>query len=454
MISEFRHEATLPKQLRQAEIVPTKFEFKSEWLWMETFVFLAILMIFHPFNFSGMSKPVDIFYVVDTSQDVQKSTINSMKAFLIQLSRVYNVSRNGARISVLSYGETSRVHLKLGQGTSMSALRQSLNSITETSGPRRLDKALALVRDNIVGLKDGVRKESARTVIVLTAGRNLPTVLQDLLSVSKDLRQLNVDVAAVGIGPNVDRSELRQIASSVDNAVSIPSLDRLDEAVAPLSATVQNAQKVSAKIDIGFVLGIDAQGEEQYFESGKAVIANIISKLDLSPGNTRLGLIAYGSDVRPILSFDRTYETISALKAIREHPVPPMEKGFEKSELARKLENNVQYLFSEQRGARKDAQNVLLAFVNNKLETPARLAIERVTERRGNVIIVYFGEKTDLKLLSDLLRNKENLIRAGRKPLTKKLVNDVISLALPGTVQGQFFLFSLLQSHWCALGRN
>ena len=391
---------------------------------------------------------------MDTSLDVPSDTINKMKSFLVQLSKVYNVSKDGARISLLTYGENPQIHLKLDQGTTIAALQQVLSSIEGGRGRRHLEKALKSARDTIVGLKDGARKESAKVVIVLTAGRNVPSGLRDLQLVSEDFRRLRVDVVVIGIGPNIDPTEMRQIASGPDKVVDVVSPDRLVDATAPVSGTVQAAQKISTALDIGFILGVDRPGEQNSFEMGKMIIADIVSKLEMAKGNTRIGLITYGSAARSELSFDRTYDGSQAVKTILGLSAPSIGQYIKKVQLAGELTRETLYLFNSR--ARKDVPATLMVFVNEEIDTPAKKAIERVKSLGVKVIIVYLGTKRNLKSLGDLASEEKDFIKTGQIANAKNVARSAILAAIPGKaamqtsfsfVQTSFFKSLLLDNY-------
>ena len=114
--------------------------------------------------------------------------------------------------------------------------------------------------DTLCGQAHGDRDRIANILIVVTDGRsnNKPNTLQE----AAELHKTNMNVFAVGVGSNLDRTELEAIASKPQNVFTVSNFDALDSLQATLKKTACEGQDftVVASVNVVFLLGRIRQG--------------------------------------------------------------------------------------------------------------------------------------------------------------------------------------------------
>ena len=81
----------------------------------------------------------------------------------------------------------------------------------------------------------GDRNRVANILIVMTDGRS--TNKQQTLAAAAELHKTNINVFAIGVGGNLDHSELEAIASKPQNVFTVTNFDALDNIQASLKRT-------------------------------------------------------------------------------------------------------------------------------------------------------------------------------------------------------------------------
>ena len=119
---------------------------------------------------------------------------------------------------------------------------------------------LTVNTDALCGQAHGDRDRIANILIVVTDGRsnNKPSTLQE----AAELHKTNINVFAVGVGSNLDHSELEAIASKPQNVFTVSNFDALDSLQATLKKTACEGQDftVVASVNVVFLLGRIRQG--------------------------------------------------------------------------------------------------------------------------------------------------------------------------------------------------
>ena len=377
--------------------------------------------------FQGVPKPIDLFYLVDTSNGVSNSALEKMKEFVVSQGEIFSMSKDGARAALISYAVRPTVYLTIDDGVSLTRLKEAAQLIKRSDGSRHLEKALASVRDMINSGKEGERSDVPKVVVVFLAGKNAYSGLRELSKVVDELRRMRVDIVVIGIGSEVTDRELRDIATSPSSVNKVISEERLQDATAVISGVIINSPVVSTRLDLGFILGESKPSESLQFETAKKIISEILWRLEISPDKTRVGVIVYGSDAGRVLSMDQYYGKSGVIRRIKSLPSPSSVSVLSLDAMRRAIN-----LFAAQPGTRNGVQKTAVLFINNNLDTQTKQALERLISQGIKVIAVYFGTEKDPRYLESLRTKGASIIIAGSDPDAKGIANDAVKSGLPG----------------------
>ena len=187
--------------------------------------------------FAGITGKKDIVFAVDGSRRVDETMFGKMKKLIKALLKSYNISAPQTNVALVQFGGDTEIKLSLNQGTNLGTVEKSVNELARVGGPRRMNKALRVIRRDIF---DSLKRNDAQRVVVLfTTGKNSGDGTGELPSGSRDLRSQGVEVIVVVIGKEIDLKEIESITGKKGNSISVGDVNKLPEAIGVLEAKVR-----------------------------------------------------------------------------------------------------------------------------------------------------------------------------------------------------------------------
>ena len=205
----------------------------------------VLIIDFHSKSFEGVSRPLEMVFLMDASQGVGTELLDKMKKFVEEQLSFYNVSASGTRISLVTYGGSSKVDLSLKDGITTEAVKRALNTIQKIGGERRIDLGFRTITSDVLSQSGGVRKEARKLVVVLITGPSTEAGSEELSQQINAMIDDGNKLAVLGIGNKVRDNQV--LITAVDpTAVSlVPSGDDLSESVPGVSEAVGRATGMS-----------------------------------------------------------------------------------------------------------------------------------------------------------------------------------------------------------------
>ena len=187
--------------------------------------------------FAGLiSRKKEIVFALDGSRRVDETMFGRMKKLVKASLKSYNISAPQTNVALVQYGGDTEIKLRLNQGTNLGTVEQSVNDLARVGGPRRMNKALRVIRMDIFNsLK---RNDVLRLVVLFTTGKNSGDGSGELPSVARDLRSQGVEVIVVVIGKDSDPKEIEAITGKEVNAINVDDVTKLPETIGILEAKV------------------------------------------------------------------------------------------------------------------------------------------------------------------------------------------------------------------------
>ena len=355
--------------------------------------------------FQGITNPVELFFLVDTSRNVPKNLLGKMRDFVKKQGQIYNASLDKVRFSLVSYAEIPTTLLAVDKGTSMTALRNALKRIRKADGQRQIGKVLMHVKDVIVNRRDGIRPTAGKVVVLMVAGKDARSDLPRMKSAAEDLARAGVTILVIGIGSDVDEAELKSATTNPNNVVKVKVDNQLLDAIAPVSKVVSTSVRDPSPLDIGFIIGADGFDAAKDFNLQKDITKRLLDRLDIASDKSRIGLVVYGSDVRVPVRLDTDNDRNSAKKVVNDLIMP--RPGFA---LARAIAVSERYLFAEGYGARKGVRKVAIVFVNRDVDTPSKLAAAKLVAKGIKVVAVAVGRMGNIESVKDIASSGKDVV--------------------------------------------
>ncbi|XP_074618780.1 collagen alpha-1(XX) chain-like [Acropora palmata] len=146
---------------------------------------------------------------------------------------LYSVGPDKTHFAIVAYSNWARVEFHLNTLTGASLTSQGYKELVDKIRFQRgftfIDKALLVADKDVFTTARGMRPELPQIAIVITDGKQTinrgPYV--ELSVASRGLKDKNVNVYPLGIGPNVDQAQLEEVASSANNIFTAPNFDEL-----------------------------------------------------------------------------------------------------------------------------------------------------------------------------------------------------------------------------------
>lgn len=146
-----------------------------------------------------------------------------------------DVSQSQTRIGVVSWSDSADVDFNLNKYTNKQDVLQALQYIKYNGGRTNTAAALFHTRTQLFTQNNGDRENIPNVLIIITDG-NSNINPDDTIEEAIKARVDGIHIMTVSIGKQINRMELRGIASEVkdDNMFTVDSFNFLDSLVAPL----------------------------------------------------------------------------------------------------------------------------------------------------------------------------------------------------------------------------
>ena len=159
-------------------------------------------------------RDADIYFALDSSSSIWPEDFKKQKEFVNDLIDTFDFERNKTRVGILVY--STRIHPKVSLDSRWSKvnIQRTVESINYTSGLTNTSDAIRFIRQYGFNQRNS-RPNALKLAIILTDGISrdpIATKRESILS-----RQANITLFAIGVGKDIDKTELKRIANDPDD---------------------------------------------------------------------------------------------------------------------------------------------------------------------------------------------------------------------------------------------
>ena len=145
------------------------------------------------------------------------------------MAATFGISSNKSRAGVMTFSYFSELSIKLNDHSDISSFNKAVDNIPLMGSTTRIDKALRLAQKELFSSANGGRAGVAKLLILLTDGSQTQDAgAEDPKDIADELRADGINILVVGIGHEINQTELTQIAGYPQNMYSA---SRFDEAI-------------------------------------------------------------------------------------------------------------------------------------------------------------------------------------------------------------------------------
>lgn len=186
------------------------------------------------------TSKVDIIYLMDSSGSIGHDDFQRQKRFVNDLARIFRIGPDASRAGVVTYHDFPTVRAHFPDYDDPDLFAKAVSSINQTRGRTRIDKALAKTSEMFQSARKGIPK----VLIALTDGAQTPDPDAVELDVaSQPLRDQGVRVYALGVGHQINITQLRSMVESNSDVFLVDSFGEL----------LRRSKSIAQKACIGIV---------------------------------------------------------------------------------------------------------------------------------------------------------------------------------------------------------
>ncbi|XP_064612874.1 uncharacterized protein LOC135476692 [Liolophura sinensis] len=305
---------------------------------LQGFVFLTFISVSLSRNLlreHGCSPFADVIFILDGSESIRRSDFNITQHYVRREVEALNVFDDGANVAVIVYSDDVSDVIPFNSNTNVDQLE---NDIMKLKQPRLGTNTASALREAAKLYKAHGRPDATKIVVLITDGdtRNKsPPRLE-----AKALKDNNISIVAVGVGPETDDTELKALASKpefVKKVENFPALDMLripyHEICIMTTTTPRNDQGCQLNGNIVFIF----DGSESISVAEERIMKDFvkdqIDHFSLGDGRAGMGLVMFSNDATIDIRLSNTISSASLKNSVDNLRLPS--KG---SNIARGIE--------------------------------------------------------------------------------------------------------------------
>uniref|UniRef100_A0A3P8NJY7 Collagen alpha-1(XXI) chain n=1 Tax=Astatotilapia calliptera TaxID=8154 RepID=A0A3P8NJY7_ASTCA len=243
---------------------------------------------------SCRTAPCDLVFILDGSWSVEDVNFEIVKRWLVNITTSFNVGQRFTQVGVVQYSDSPHLEIPLGKHSTNRDLIKAMESIEYRGGNTNTGAAIEFATDRLFGLSE--RASVSRIAVVLTDGKSQDEVLK----AAEAARKKGVILFAIGVGPETEKDELRDIANkpfstyvfSVEDYKAISRIRQVirqklcEETVCPARIPIDSRDEKGFDILLHLNLAKKAKNTQGTFYGSKAY--QVTSRVDLSEATRNL----------------------------------------------------------------------------------------------------------------------------------------------------------------------
>ncbi|KAI4893678.1 hypothetical protein NFI96_020049, partial [Prochilodus magdalenae] len=303
----------------------------------------------------------DIIFLIDGSDNVGQNGIAHIRDFIVKIVQQLNVQPDQVRVAVVQYAENPKTEFSLLTHNNRQAVISAVKRLRHMGGRggNLADAIEYVIRNELKESAGARRSEASQHLVVLTGGRST----SDVSLYGPLLKNSQVNCIGIGAGA-ADSRQLRQIATTQDDVLQVPTFPALPSIQAPFIARLNGSISVDLPVPVGTPsTGPKAKVADIVFlvdgsinlgrDNFKVVMEFIINLIDLfftERDNLRIGLAHYATDVTDVFylnTYDNKDDIINAIGRAEY-------KGGRRINTGNAIRHIQQAHFVKEKGSRKD----------------------------------------------------------------------------------------------------
>lgn len=359
----------------------------------------------------------DITFVLDSSGSVPIWDWEKLLDFTKRVVSEMYISQNGVRIAAISFSTQIKKEFYLNEHYTKTALYNAIDKIeyleqlTNTAGALR---ALYVGnRDAIYDTNKGNRLNVRDLVIVVTDGASSDQAATEIEA--KRIHERGLRTFAIGIGPEVNQDELRNLASNPDSThyfqlKEFDTLKSIEKNLVEVTCKEAPPDCKNKQLDVIFMIDTSGSIELRDFKRILNFVRELASRLDVDSGQARIGVLTFSDSPHLVFHLNK-YNNIQEIT--REIVNIKYSYGGTNTHLALRYVRET--MFSSANGDRTSASNIVLLITDGASREPQLTIDEARKTRASGVDIIALGigkwiRKSEIQMMASYPRSRNHLL--------------------------------------------
>ncbi|KAJ8309545.1 hypothetical protein KUTeg_014419 [Tegillarca granosa] len=235
----------------------------------------------------------DIVFILDSSGSEGQDNFEKQLHFVGDFVKQFQIGPNAVQIGMVTFSSNARDDFYFNTYHDKQSLLNKILNAPYLGETTNTEEGLKYARLHHFDSKSsGARPEAKKIAIVMTDGKSDSRSFT--LQEATQLKNLNVTVLAIGIGTNVDQSELQGIASDRLHVFNVSGFDALQSIQHELKnrACVCDAKMV----DIIFLLDSSTSEGQPNFQKQIDFVKDFVKQFTIGPDKIQVGVVTFASN--------------------------------------------------------------------------------------------------------------------------------------------------------------
>ncbi|CAD5114775.1 DgyrCDS3819 [Dimorphilus gyrociliatus] len=242
---------------------------------------------------------VDIVFVLDSSGSIKPPNWLRLLSFTKNVTDNFRIGPTFTRVGVVVYGNKAKPVFHLNEYSDKKLLGNAILGIKYLDQNTNTSGGIRVMHEQMFTTANGDRPNAPNIAVVITDGESTFDKDQTVPEANK-ARDKNIIILAIGIGEKTSKSELEGIANKpsekfVFNA-DFDTLDSIRKLVVDTACTAVSDCRQGS--DVVFLMDSSGSVGHTNFNHQKTFVNNIIRKLNIEAGQTRVGVVTYGGSAQ------------------------------------------------------------------------------------------------------------------------------------------------------------
>ncbi|XP_053316567.1 collagen alpha-1(XXI) chain [Spea bombifrons] len=182
--------------------------------WINCKLYMVLMLVF-PYQVSlqdGETRsscrtaPNDLVFILDGSWSVGPENFEILKKWVVNITSNFDIGPKFTQVGVVQYSDYPVLEIPLGRHDSSQSLLEKMQSIQYLGGNTRTGNAIQFAVDNLFSRS---LRPLTKIAIVLTDGKSQ----DEVNDAAEEARRNQITLFAIGVGSEIEESELRAIAN-------------------------------------------------------------------------------------------------------------------------------------------------------------------------------------------------------------------------------------------------